>query len=68
VVIDGSNGMIESWIDGTPAETQSSRDTLPSRDYRWLRVGAPWTAGGQDRYRFWVDEVAFDDAPIPCMP
>ncbi len=66
VHVDGESGSFTSWVDGTMDEMQTDVDTLPAAGFTALQVGATWTGGGQGAYRMWVDEVALDDAPIPC--
>ncbi len=66
VDVDDAAGAMALQIDGEPAVERTGIDTLPDTGYQDVVVGIGFTSTAQLPIGLFVDEVALDDALIPC--
>jgi hypothetical protein len=63
-----AGGTVTAYIDEVEAASTSGLDSRPGAGYASVFTGLPFNGAGQGPYTLYVDEVAIDDAPIPCSP
>lgn len=66
VVISDTDGVIETYVNGTLDAQVTGLDTRASSPYVQLAAGVTWSHNGTLGPNVWIDEVAIGTSPLPC--